>query len=421
MAREAVPSMRTMWSQPYTVSWVRFRLRRSPKEGPQFQLQRLAWFDEMWSELTSETRDLPVRNVERWHWSDTFAGFGSRDQRRIGRVQMEKLKLSKKRTQPSIDDLMNSTPKSKQSKQKFDANLDMLVLHYCDEAAAYGVEFGEGRLFFMQMATCARPDPLFMFLGVFRKFIEFKSASDVHFPGSLASFQIAFQCKLVYAGRDQKEKSPTAEDFDDVGFVLHRTGFYVNEEGIKNLLMILDEFMQFRMTYVDDLVDALKALPELHIYHPFGSSLDISQVDDEMACNVELHDAETYTKMLIFDMHPPSFLKRLVTCMVELQSPFVYDMSFGGGMHLFATNYYIAGPSSWIYPTYPSDTYPEFFEVVKDISFQDAVAKFKSIHSEVLSNSPVLVRTNRHGFDAANVIKFMEELSVVKNVKIDGR
>jgi hypothetical protein len=25
-------------------------------------------------------------------------------------VQMEKLKLSKKRTQPSIDDLMNSTP-----------------------------------------------------------------------------------------------------------------------------------------------------------------------------------------------------------------------------------------------------------------------------------------------------------------------
>ena len=69
----------------------------------------------------------------------------------MGRVQTEKLKLfsqsdasaasPKKRTQPSIDDLMNSTPKSKQSKQKFDANLDMLVLHYCDEAAAYGVEF----------------------------------------------------------------------------------------------------------------------------------------------------------------------------------------------------------------------------------------------------------------------------------------
>ena len=185
--------------------------------------------------------------------------------------------------------------------------------------------------------------------------------------------------------------------------------------------MILDDFMQFRMTYVDELVDALKALPELHIYNPFGSSLAISKADDEMACNVELHDAETYTKMTIFDMHPPSFLKRLVTCMVELQSPFVYHMSFGGGMQLFATNYYIAGPSSWIYPEYPSDAYPEFFEVVKDISFQDAVAKFKSIHSEVLSNSPVLVRSNRHGFDAANVIKFMEELSVVKNVKIDGR
>ena len=80
MAREAVPSMRTMSSQPDTVSWVRFRPRRSPKEGPQSQLQRLAWFDEMWSELTSENRDLLIRNVERWHWSDTFAGFGSRDQ-----------------------------------------------------------------------------------------------------------------------------------------------------------------------------------------------------------------------------------------------------------------------------------------------------------------------------------------------------
>ena len=375
----------------------------------------------MWSELTSENRDLLVRNVERWHWSDTFAGFGSRDQRRIGRVQMEKLKLSKKRTQPSNDDLMNSTPKSKQSKPKFDANLDMLVLHYCDEAAAYGVEFGEGRLFSMQMATCARPDPLFMLVGVFRKFIEFKSATDAHFPGSLASFQIAFQCKLVYTGRDQKEKSPTAEDFDDVGFVLHRTGFYVNAEGIKNLLMILDEFMQYRMTYVDELVAALKALPELHIYHPFGSSLEISQVYDEMACNVELHDAETYTKMTIFDMHPPSFPRRLVTCMVELQSPSVYHMSFGGSTKLFAEGFNTAGALYCTYLASPSDTYPEIFRVVKDISFQDAVAKFKSIHSEVLSNSPVLVRSNRHGFDAANVIKFMEELSVVKNVKIDGR
>ena len=349
----------------------------------------------------------------------------------MGRVQTENLKFfsqsdasaasPKKRTQPSIDDLMNSTPKSKQSKQKFDANLDMLVLHYCDEAAAYGVEFGEGRLFSMQMATCARPDPLFMLVGVFRKFIEFKSATDAHFPGSLASFQIAFQCKLVYTGRDQKEKSPTAEDFDDVGFVLHRTGFYVNEEGIKNLLMILDEFMQFRMTYVDELVGALKALPELHIYHPFGSSLAISKVDDEMACNVELHDAETYTRMTIFDMHPPSFPRRLVTCMVELQSPSVYHMSFGGGTKLFAEGFNTAGALYCIYLASPSDTYPEIFRVVKDISFQDAVAKFKSIHSEVLSNSPVLVRTNRHGFDAANVIKFMEELSVVKNVKIDGR
>ena len=150
MAREAVPSMRTMWSQPDTVSWVRFRFRRSQKKGPQSQLQRLAWFDEMWSELTSENRDLLIKNVERWHWSDTFASFGSRDQRRIGRVQMEKLKLSKKRTQPNNDDLMNATPKSKQSKPKFDANLDMLVLHYCDEAAAYGVEFGDGRLFLGQ-------------------------------------------------------------------------------------------------------------------------------------------------------------------------------------------------------------------------------------------------------------------------------
>ena len=121
------------------------------------------------------------------------------------------------------------------------------------------------------------------------------------------------------------------------------------------------------------------------------------------------------------DMHPPSFPRRLVTCMVELQSPSVYHMSFGGGTKLFAEGFNTAGALYCTYLASPSDTYPEIFRVLKDISFQDAVAKFKSIHSEVLSNSPVLVRTNRHGFDAANVIKFMEELSVVKNVKIDGR
>ena len=61
----------------------------------------------------------------------------------------------------------------------------------------------------------------------------------------------------------------------------------------------------------------------------------------------------------------------------------------------------------------------KFSGVLKDIPFQDALAKFKSIHSDVLSSSPVLVRTNRHGFDAVNVIKFLEELSPLANVKID--
>ena len=80
MAHVAVPSLHTLWAQPDTVPWVKFRPRKTFKEGLQSQMQRLAWFDEMWSELSSEERDLLILNIERWHWSNTLVGVGSRDQ-----------------------------------------------------------------------------------------------------------------------------------------------------------------------------------------------------------------------------------------------------------------------------------------------------------------------------------------------------
>ena len=119
----------------------------------------------------------------------------------MGRVAKEKLQALPKKelmnasaaspnkhSVPSVDDLLSSTPRSKQSKQKFDTNIDILASHFCDDATAYGPEFGEGHLFFFQMATCAMPNPLFMFLNIFKMFIEFKSASDADFPRSLQLF-----------------------------------------------------------------------------------------------------------------------------------------------------------------------------------------------------------------------------------------
>ena len=83
-------------------------------------------------------------------------------------------------------------------------------------------------------------------------------------------------------------------------------------------------------------------------------------------------------------------------------------MNYGGSIKLVADAFNTAGELYCIHLAFPSDTYPEIFRVLKDIPFQDALDKFKSIHSEVLSSSPVLVRTNRHGFDAVNVIQFLE-------------
>ena len=194
----------------------------------------------------------------------------------------------------------------------------------------------------------------------------------------------------------------------------------MNEGALKNLIMILNEFMQFRMTYDDELVSCMKSLPELRIYHPCGASLAICKKEDEMACDVEFCDSATYKKMSIFDMHPPCFPRRPVTCKVELQSPSVYHMNYGGSTKLFAEAFNTAGALYCTNLASPSDTYPEIFRVLKDIPLQDALAKFKfkSIHNDVLSSSPILVRTNRHGFDAVNVIKFLEELNLLANVKI---
>ena len=50
------------------------------------------------------------------------------------------------------DDLTRMTPRSKQSKQQFDHNLEILMSHYCDKASAHGVEFREW--YFLKSNVC---------------------------------------------------------------------------------------------------------------------------------------------------------------------------------------------------------------------------------------------------------------------------
>ena len=56
-----------------------------------------------------------------------------------------------KRLERSVDDLLSSTPRCKQSLQKFNTNLDMLAQVFCDDATAYGSDFGEGQLLSLQL------------------------------------------------------------------------------------------------------------------------------------------------------------------------------------------------------------------------------------------------------------------------------
>ena len=89
-----------------------------------------------------------------------------------------------------------------------------------------------------------------------------------------------------------------------------------------------------------------------------------------MTCDVELFDSATYKNMFIFDMHPLCFPSRPVTCMVELQSPSVYHMNYGGSTKLFAEAFNTAGALYCIHIVFSSDAYPENFRVLKDIPFR---------------------------------------------------
>ena len=109
-----------------------------------------------------------------------------------------------KRSVPNVDDLLLSTYRSKQSKQKFDTNIDILASHFCDDATAYGPEFGEGHLLSFQMAMCARPDSLFMFLTIFKQISISKVRLTQTFPGPCHCFKWLFNASWFTRAETRK-------------------------------------------------------------------------------------------------------------------------------------------------------------------------------------------------------------------------
>ena len=127
-----------------------------------------------------------------------------------------------------------------------------------------------------------------------------------------------------------------SHDEDGVGYVENRSGLYVSgyASAVKNILMFLDDVWHFRLSYHDDVLDALAQLPELEVYTPADLPLSIDKDTDATHCVFQVYKGQD-CGMSVLQVPPPVFPSRIVVLTVEPVTPEIVHFVCSGNTKPF--------------------------------------------------------------------------------------
>ena len=164
-----------------------------------------------------------------------------------------------------------------------DAKFIAAVLPHCTNGAVYNPAFGDECLDVVIMEPVKLyPSPMYMLKKVMKEFIYEDSNIDRNMEEiSVDDYLWSRGAAFVYV--DKKNKDP-----DGIGYNSKRSGFYVRRSSLKDLIMLLDELMKFRLTFYGDGLEPLDALPHMHVYLPEVLGVTIDAAEDEMHCPLTL-------------------------------------------------------------------------------------------------------------------------------------
>ena len=146
----------------------------------------------------------------------------------------------------------------------------MCLQRFCTRGCLYGENFDDGPLHVVQMMCSLSPNPLYQMKAAMLAYCASMRDKENSVPADWEEFQDDHAAALTFVSK--KTQDPEA-----IGYIRNRTGFYVSggTQGVKNLLMLLDEVWNYRLIFSNDELEKLPVLPEVLITLPAGFGMKI--------------------------------------------------------------------------------------------------------------------------------------------------
>ena len=229
-----------------------------------------------------------------------------------------------------------STSSARAEKSFSDGKVHAWVQHFCTNGCVYSERFAADRLDVIQFACKSDGEnPLYMLKYRIAKFFTQATETGVEgLPVDFESFERDFGAQFVFVSKATVDK-------DQVGLVKNRICFYcgLKAQGMKNILMLIDDVWKFCLTFIDDRVNKLTCLPDIGVYTPPGYGLSIDKEKDECSCEFSVSES-VEAGFSCFHLPPPVYPARFVVLTIQAIAKDKIHLIFGGNTKPFSLMFF---------------------------------------------------------------------------------
>ena len=297
-----------------------------------------------------------------------------------------------------------------------DESIHVGLYPYITDGSTYSDIFSSKRLWVAQFMTALRPDPTFKVRRMMELMAEADDTGNDPPPRTMDELSLRYRSMYQFVW----SKTP---DPDGIGWAKGRSGFYIDEDYVKEFFMYFDDLMAWRKDYQDDEFEKIIGKIKIVIHMLDSSTLDLKfDIDeDELKCEIEVVK-EKSAMMSVFDLPPPHFPPRIVVLTFELVNPDKVHLIFSGNTKPFQANFVKRNIKGTSLKAKPEDTYGEYLRVLEHLDIKDeakAVATLKDLLDKCLLESPVSLRCQDTKLDRENLEQVVAHFTNVANVRID--
>ena len=312
--------------------------------------------------------------------------------------------------------ILSAGGSAKKSLALTDDAIHVGLYEYVKQGSTYSDIFSQNKLWVAQMLTARRPDPLFKTKRIMEMFAEADSTGNDPPPRTFDDFALRYRALYQFVWKK-------TDDTDGIGWAKGRSGWYIDEEYVKEFFMYFDDLMAWRKDYQDEEFEKIVGKIKIVIHMLDSSALDLKfdADEDELKCEFEIMK-ETSAFMSVFDLPPPHFPARIVVLTFEVVSSDKVHLIFSGNTKPFQANFVERGIKGNSVKLNADDAYGEYMRVLEHLDVKDeqkAVATLKDLLYNCLLESPVCVRCKATKHDKENLYQVIAHFKNVANVRID--